>query len=413
MLKIDSLKNNSFLNEEILNKKTKAINSLKEKRWNLWFMDLDENIDTEKIKKFVEKNKKNFESIVVLWIWWSALWTKAILEALKWKYYNELSKSKRKNFPKIYVLDNIDPTEIKNIIDIISLKKTLFIVISKSGTTIETLSQYNFFKEKLEKKDLKIEKHFVFIAWEKSEFALEKEKEGFEVFTIPENVGWRFSVFSNVWLLPLAFAWIDIEKLLLWQKNIKNNFFEDNLLSNIALKSALLQFDAYKNQEKNITVFFPYFSNFRSLWLWYKQIFNESLGKNWIWPTLTTAIWTTDQHSDLQLFMEWPNDKFIIFLEVSKFEKNYKIEKDWKMKFSNLLNIEKYATSKALSEKWVLNYSLKIDKIDEENLWELIFFFEMQVAFLWEFLEINAFNQPWVEAWKIIAKERIKKIYSK
>lgn len=412
MLKID-LVNTWFLSQELTEKSKVALEKFSKKIENkeFWFVDLDENNYVKKIKKFVEKTKDDFENVIILWIWWSALWARAILTALKWKYYNELSRKKRWNNPKLYILDNVDPEEIKNLLDVISLKKSLFIVISKSGSTIETLSQYNFFKERVFKKDLDLQKHFAFVAWENSEFALEKEKEWFKVFTLPENVWWRFSVLSNVWLLPLAFAWVDIEKLLKWQTNYKKIFFENNLITNLALNSALLQYNAYKNLWKNITVFFPYSSNLKEFWAWYKQLFNESLGKLGIWATLTTSVWTTDQHSDLQLYVEWPKDKFLIFLELEKFSKDYKIEKSKKMKFSDLMKIEKYGTERCLTEREIPNYTIKIDKIDEETIWELIFFFEMQIAFLWELFEINAFDQPWVEFGKKIAKTRIKELF--
>ncbi|PZM83267.1 glucose-6-phosphate isomerase [Candidatus Gracilibacteria bacterium] len=411
MLKID-LVNIGFSTNDFSKNIEKALNGVLSKYRNneIGFIDLDENNFIKKIKKLVEKGKDDFENVVVLGIGGSALGTKAIFSAIKGKYYNELSKKKRGGFPKLYILDNVDSEEIKNISDVISFKKTLFIVISKSGTTIETISQYNFFKEKILKKGLNLKKHFIFIAGENSQFAIEKENEGFKVFSIPENVGGRFSVLSNVGLLPLAFAGIDIEKLLLGQKNYKSSFFENNLIKNIALNSAFLQFNAYKNF-KNITVFFPYSSNLRDFGLWYKQLFNESLGKNNLGLTLTNSIGTTDQHSDLQLYSDGLNNKFIIFLEIEKFKKDYKIEKSKKMKFSDLMNLEKYGTEKSLTKKGIFNYTIKIDSLSEQTVGELIFFFEMQIAFLGEFLEINAFNQPGVEQSKKITKDRINQLF--
>lgn len=412
MLKIDQV-NNWFLSQDLTKKWEKALSNFSKKveAWEVWFVNLDENNDVKRIKKFVKKVRYDFENIVVLWIWWSALWARAILTALKWKYYNELSRKKRWDYPKIHILDNVDPVEIKNLLDVIDLEETIFIVISKSWTTIETLSQYNFFREKMQRKWLNLLKHFIFVAWEKSDFLKEKFESGFEVFGLQENVWWRFSVLSNVGLLPLAFAWIDIEKILNWLTNYKKIFFENNLIKNSALNSALLQFDSYKNNSKNITVFFPYYSNLKELWFWYKQIFNESLWKEENGPTLTISVWTTDQHSDLQLYIQWIKDKFIIFLEVENFEKDYKIEKNKEITFADLMHIEKYATQKSLTDHNVPNYTIKVDKIDEQIIWELIFFFEMQIAFLWELLEINAFDQPWVEFWKKIANERIKELF--
>lgn len=414
MLKIDWV-NTWFTNVDFSEKIKKSISELskKYKQDKLGFVDLSEGKSLKEIQKFVEKNRYVFENVVVIWIWWSALWTKAVLSAIKWKYYNELSLKKRLDFPKLYVLDNVDPEEIKDLSEIISIKKTLFIVISKSGSTIETMSAYKFFKQKAIEKELDLRKHFVFIAWENSKFAEEKQKKAFKVFELQENVWWRFSVLSVVWLLPLALAWIDIDKLLVWAKNYKKAFFEDSLISNLALNSALLQYDAYKNNSKNITVFFPYSSNLKEFWAWYKQLFNESLWKNWLWPTLTVSVWSTDQHSDLQLYREWPNDKFVIFLEIESFSKNYKIDKESEMRFGDLLNIEKYWTAKSLTEKNIKNYTIKIDRLDEKTLWELIFFFEMQVAFLWEFFEINAFDQPGVEFSKKITNEKIKELFWK
>ena len=141
MLKIDWV-NTWFTNVDFSEKIKKSISELskKYKQDKLGFVDLSEGKSLKEIQKFVEKNRYVFENVVVIWIWWSALWTKAVLSAIKWKYYNELSLKKRLDFPKLYVLDNVDPEEIKDLSEIISIKKTLFIVISKSGSTIETMS---------------------------------------------------------------------------------------------------------------------------------------------------------------------------------------------------------------------------------------------------------------------------------
>ncbi|RKW22722.1 glucose-6-phosphate isomerase [Candidatus Gracilibacteria bacterium] len=414
MLKIDGV-NTGFTNVDFSEKIKKSISELskKYKQDKLGFVDLSEGKSLKEIQKFVEKNRYVFENVVVIGIGGSALGTKAVLSAIKGKYYNELSLKKRLDFPKLYVLDNVDPEEIKDLSEIISIKKTLFIVISKSGSTIETMSAYKFFKQKAIEKELDLRKHFVFIVGENSKFAEEKQKKAFKVFELQENVGGRFSVLSVVGLLPLALAGIDIDKLLVGAKNYKKAFFEDSLISNLALNSALLQYDAYKNNSKNITVFFPYSSNLKEFGSWYKQLFNESLGKNGLGPTLTVSVGSTDQHSDLQLYREGPNDKFVIFLEIESFSKNYKIDKESEMRFGDLLNIEKYGTAKSLTEKNIKNYTIKIDRLDEKTLGELIFFFEMQVAFLGELFEINAFDQPGVEFSKKITNEKIKELFGK
>lgn len=387
-----------------------AIESLKKKYKSneIWFIDLDINNDVEKINNYVSKNKEKYEDIVVLWIWWSALWTRAIFTALKWKYYNLLPREKRNNFPRLHILDNVDPIEINQFNDFVDYKKTLFIVISKSGSTLETISQFQFYKNELKKNSLDYKNHFLIIAWENSNFKKENIKKWLEVFDIPDNVWGRFSVFTNVWLLPLAFVWIDISKILKWISNVKEEYLWTDLSKNKALLTSLIQYHSYIELWKNISVFFPYISNFNYIWAWYKQMIWESLWKWWIWVTLTDCIWVTDQHSQLQLYYDWPNDKLVIFLELEDFEKDYKICCDEKFTFSNLMHTEKYWTQKSITNYNKINYTIKIDKLNEETIWELILFFEFQTSILWELYWFDAFDQPWVEIWKQITKQKLK-----
>ncbi|MDQ7023615.1 MAG: hypothetical protein Q9M97_09055 [Candidatus Gracilibacteria bacterium] len=261
----------------------------------------------KKILEFIKDKKDKFENIVVLGVGGSALGTRALMQTLKGKYYNELSRKKRGNNPKLYILDNVDPKEIDDLIQILDLKETLFIVISKSGGTIETMSIFTFFKEKIKKLNLKLEKHFVIIAGENSDFKKKSLEKGYNVFDIPEGIGGRFSAFTNVGLLPLAFIGIDIEQIVEGVKNIKKTLLSDNIFENPALLTAIIQYHTYFELNKNITVFFPYAGNLFFLGEWYKQMMGESLGKGGIGVTTTSAIGTTDQHSQLQLYYDGPN----------------------------------------------------------------------------------------------------------
>jgi len=418
MIKIDIEKllfSKSFLELKYRTKSKEAINEInhKYKNWGLDFLKVDENKDIKRIKKFVKEKKDKFDNIVVLWVWWSALWTRALMQALKWKYYNELSRKKRWNNPKLYILDNVDPSEIENLVQILDLEKTMFIVISKSGWTIETMSQFSFFKEKYKNiwkadRDNILKKHFTIIAWEDSEFKEKSLKKWYEVFDIPKWVWWRFSAFTNVWLLPLAFIWVDIEEILLWVKEIKKTLLSDNIFENPALLTSIIQYHTYFELSKNITVFFPYAWNLFFLWEWYKQMMWESLWKWWIWVTTTSSIWTTDQHSQLQLYYDWPNDKLLTFLEVEDMWVDYNIWKKVPFTFKELLDTEKYWTQMSVSSYNKINYTIKIDKINEKTLWELIVMLEVQTAILWEFYWFNPFDQPWVEIGKKITKEKLK-----
>lgn len=418
MIKIDTKNLDisiDFLKSKYNQKMENAVKLVKEKYKNnkLWFIDLDINCEIEKINSFVLKNKDNYDSVVVLWIWWSALWTRAIMTALKWKYYNELSKEKRNWFPRLYILDNVDPLEINQLINVIDYNKTLFIVISKSGWTLETISQFQFFKEKLEKNDVDYKKNIIIIAWENSQFKTDCNLKWYTVFDIPENVWWRFSVFTNVWLLPLAFIWIDIKKLVRWITNLKSSFFDSDLDRNHALKSAIIQYHAYIELWKNINVIFPYISNFSYFWHWCKQLIWESLWKNNIWVTVVDAIWVTDQHSQLQLYYDWPNDKLLVFIELEKFDNNLKISDLYSLDFETLMHTEKYGTETSITNYDKLNYTLTLDILCEETIWELFFLYEFQTAILGELYWVDAFNQPWVEIGKKITKQRLEEWFWK
>lgn len=364
------------------------------------FSDLYKNNDKEKIDVFVNERKGKYDFIVILWIWWSALGTKAVLEAVKGKYYNDIFS------PKLFVCDNVDPYEIYDIAKIIDSKRTLFFVISKSGSTLETVASYSFFSQELKKNNLNLEEHFCFITGENSQLHNRWKKHNIPCFFIPENVWGRFSVLTNVWLLPLAFCWIDIWKLLEWLANYRNIFFDTDVEKNLALKLALTQYFAYKNGKK-ITVFFPYSVKLKNFWEWYKQLFWESLGKDGMAANLFTSVWVTDQHSDLQLFVEWADDKCIFFLEVENFSKDFSFSQKSDIQFSDLMKLEKYGTELSVTEKEVPNITVSIEKLDEVNVGELIALFEFQIAFLWGLFKMNIYNQPWVEAGKKITKEKI------
>jgi len=384
----------AFLDLKYKTKSKQAIININEKynNWKLDFLKVDEIVDIKKINDFVKKNKDNYKNVVVLWIGWSALWTRAFFQAIKWKYYNELSRKKRWYNPRLYILDNIDPIEINNLLDLLELNHTLFIVISKSWWTIETLSQFTFFKNKVKNKWLDIKKHFVVVAWENSNFKKESLSNWFEVFDIPDGIWWRFSIFTPVWLLPLAFAWISIDDIFKWLSEYKNKLLNDDSSNNIALLTSMINYHSYMELWKNILVLFPYATNLFFLWEWYKQLLAESLWKWWLGLTPNTAIWVTDQHSQLQLYYDWPNDKILNFIEIEKSNVDYNIVDNQQFSFKQLLDIEKFATAKSITDYNKINYTL---------------LYETQIAIMAEFFWVNAFDQPWVEIWKNIAREII------
>lgn len=389
------------LSEQELSLQTKKIADFIEKievREQGFYKNLDQPLD--KINDFAAK--ANFEHIVVCGIGGSALGTICLQQSLNHLF--EASLPKRK--PKLYVLDNIDPGLIAQIEDVIDYSKTLFIIITKSGTTIETMSQYHYFREKIETQKLDPKQHFAFITdSEKGQLREIANKEGITVFDIPENIGGRFSILTPVGLLPAKLIGIDIEKLLAGAREQRDKFLSTT--NNPAFTLASIQY-LLSRKNKNITVIMPYAQKLIRLADWYRQLLAESIGKTpEIGLTPINALGVTDQHSQLQLYNDGPNDKLIIFIEVENLGPEIKIPDG--TSFNQLMQIEKRATEESLTKSSRPNITIKIEKIDEENLGELLMILMGSMAFLGEFFDINAFDQPGVELSKQLTKKMLAK----
>lgn len=395
------------------------------KRINQRKQDFYKIIDDKKlvssIKNFTRKIKDKFENIVILGIGGSALGAICLEQSLTHLF--------KKKSPRLHVLDNIDPTLLKEFEDAIDYKKTLFLVITKSGTTPETLTQYFYFRDKINKKKLDPKKHFIFITDPKKGFLRQLAKEekipGFE---IPENVGGRFSVLTAVGLLPAALIGIDIEKLLAGARTMRDKFLNAKTSENLPFQLAGIQYSQYQ-KGRNINVILPYAQKLIRLADWYCQLLAESIGKKFnnngkivnIGITPINALGVTDQHSQLQLYNEGPNDKLFIFLEVEKLAPELIIPNiyhqkselkflDKKISFNKLLKIEKKATASSLTHNKRPNITIKIDRISEKSLGELFMLFECATAFLGEFFNINAYDQPGVELSKKLTKQALLKL---
>ncbi|MCD6109406.1 glucose-6-phosphate isomerase [bacterium] len=377
----------------------------------------DENMVNE-ILKFTENVKGKYEDIVVLGIGGSALGTICLQQSLKHLYENEL---KMRTWPKLHVLDNIDPLLIKQIQDVINIEKTLFITISKSGGTPETLAQYSYFRSIVEKNNLDIKNHFVFITDAKKGFFRKvSNDENVVSFEVPENIGGRFSVLTPVGLLPAALIGLDIKKLLKGAKASRDLFYSDSIDKNFPFQIAAIQY-LLGLEGKSMTVLMPYSQKLIRFADWYRQLLAESIGKakdnngNTVNVGLTpiNALGVTDQHSQSQLYNEGPNDKFFIFIKVNNFGADEEIPmlNDNSAKylkgvsFKKLMHTEQEGTIKALTKNGRPNIILTIDNVNEETIGELFMLFECATAFLGEFFNINTFDQPGVELSKNITKE--------
>lgn len=376
--------------EEISEKKSLLPKFLKkiEARKQGFYKTIDES--TEKIQNFAQKIKGKYKHIIVLGIGGSALGPICLQQSLK-------------HLSKLYVIDNIDPILIAEIENIINYEKTLFIVISKSGDTIETFAQYKYFRANCEKKKLDPREHFVFITDpKKGELRKIANKENIPIFDVPENVGGRFSVLTAVGLLPAALIGINIQKILAGAKKMRNKFLstKDNPAFTLATVQYLLS-----QKGKTINVLMPYSQKLIKLTDWYKQLLAESIGKDGKGITPTGALGATDQHSQIQLYNDGPNDKLIIFLEVQRLGKDIKIPRN--ITFNELIKIEKEATAKSLTKNNRPNLTILVDSVSEETLGELFMFFEGAVAFLGEYFGVNTFDQPGVELGKKLINKHV------
>ncbi len=361
---------------------------------------LDDTEIINKINRFAKSIKGKYKHVVVLGIGGSALGAICLKQSLTHVFHGSI--------PQLYVIDNIDPILIKELEDVIDLNKTLFIVITKSGTTTETMSQYLYFRHATESHKLDPKKHFIFITDPQNGTLRQiADEEKFHSFTIPPNVGGRFSVLTAVGLLPAALMGINIKKILAGARMIREKFRNPNPAKNLPFQLAATQYQLAK-KGKTINVLMPYSQKLISLADWYRQLLAESIGKTVnVGITPINALGVTDQHSQLQLYNDGPNDKLIMFIEVENHgpkitipSKNYT--------FNELVHAEKKATEDSLTKSKRANITIKIDKVNEENLGKLFMLFESSIAFLGEFFEINAFDQPGVE----LSKKLIKKYLS-
>lgn len=362
------------------------------------------------IKKYAKDVEGLYEEIIILGIGGSALGTICLKDALE----------KVNSSPRLTVLDNIDPYLIENTLNKIELSKTLFIVISKSGSTPETLAQYLFFRNEVEKNKLDAKNHFVFITDNEKGFLREVSiKENIKSFDIPENIGGRFSVLTAVGLLPACLIGINIDNLLTGARQMSEKFLSGNFDENICFQTAVVQYLLYK-KGVNINVLMPYSNRLKTFSAWYTQLLAESIGKidrngESIGITPVGSLGATDQHSQVQLYNEGPNDKLLMFLEVKNHQstvvipstKTHTSDLDYlkNVSFEKLLNTELSATRDTLNEYGKANLSVRVDFVDAHHLGALFLLFEGATAFLGELLEVNTYDQPGVENGKILTRK--------
>lgn len=396
----------------------KDLNARKDKpgQWLQW-MNLGYSEETTwYIKEYAAKVKGEFENLLVLGIGGSALGGQAVTEALLKPYWNLLTEEQREKFPRIFFIDNIDPDTITGLLNVLDLKKTLVNVITKSGSTAETMSAFLIIKDLLEKELGEDYRNNIVATTDREVGVLRQlsDQEGYKTFVVPDDVGGRFSVFSAVGLLPFALVGIDIDEIVRGIKDIDLDLKNTDITRNIAAQNALIHYLMDTQKGKNLSVMMPYSSRLKYVSDWYVQLWAESLGKEFdkqghvvhVGPTPIKAVGATDQHSQIQLYNEGPNDKIINFIRVKEFDNTLTIPKTFEYTgigylcektLNDLMDAEADSTKVALTDYKRPNVTITMPKVNGYYLGQLLYMLEVQTAIAGELYNINTFDQPGVE----------------
>lgn len=365
-----------------------------------------------RIKKAAKKIKKESDILVVIGIGGSYLGARAVIEALT-NTFNNMHTDKQRKYPQIlYVGNNLSPNYINELIEYIGEKDFSVNVISKSGTTTEPAIAFRIFREILENKyGIDEARSRIYVTTDKERGALKTlaDNEGYEKFVIPDNVGGRYSVLTAVGLLPIATAGIDIDKLMQGAQNAQERYDDPNLKYNECYKYAVTRNILYKLY-KNTEILVNYEPKMHYFTEWWKQLFGESEGKDQKGIFPAGVDFTTDLHSMGQYIQEGRRNLFETVISIENPKSDITINKDEDnldglnyLAGKTLDYVNKKAmegTVKAHVTGDVPNIMLTIEDLDEENIGELIYFFEKACAMSGMILGVNPFNQPGVEEYK-------------
>ncbi len=373
------------------------------------------------IRRFAEGVGQAYDHVLVLGIGGSALGTRALVTALRAPAWNELDDEAREYFPRITVLENVDPTSMAAALRRIDPRRVFVNVISKSGGTAETLAQYLVVRGWLDQAlgpDAAV-RHLAFTT-DPSKGPLRElaTREGIAALEVPPEVGGRFSVLTSVGLLPAALVGIDIEGLIRGANRALDHAARPDLLTNPAALYAALLWAADAWLGAKIHVLMPYSDRLKDFAAWFVQLWAESLGKRvdrrgqpvFAGPTPLGAVGASDQHSQVQLFMEGPFDKVVTFVRVEAPSEDIRIPHRPDLPeelaylqghtLGELLHAEQEATSAALARMGRMNATIELPRLDAEVMGELIMFMQLATGFAGAWYGVNPFDQPGVELGK-------------
>ena len=391
---------------------------------DLGFLDLPYATDSvARVTELADGFARSFDDMVVIGIGGSGLGAIALRDALLGPFWNECSAEERDQLPRLHVLDNPDPHTFRGLMKQIDPARTIFNVVSKSGATAETMAQYLVVRERLDELVGADEarSHFLFTT-DSTSGALRQigDAEGIAMLPVPDNVGGRFTVLSPVGLLPAAVCGADIGALLSGAAAMESRCRSIALGSNPAGMLACLLHHADTGQGRPIHVMMPYADRLRSTALWFQQLWAESLGKRTTLsgeekatgPTPIAALGATDQHSLLQLLMEGPADKVVMFIAVDDPGAFVRIPGRHSeidalsylggRSLGELLASEHTATAEALRLAGRPNGTIHLPAVDAHALGQLIMLLEVATVLAGSLYDVDPMNQPGVELGKRI-----------
>ena len=376
----------------------------------------------KKLSSIGERTKSRFDTVVAIGIGGSYLGNKVLFEALRHPYYNEDSRV-RNGYPRLFFAgNNLDPSHLKGLLDVIDLKKTKFIVISKSGGTTEPSAAFLVVADQLKKSNLTLKDHVIAVTDpDKGILRTIVNQNQMESFNVPHGIGGRFSVLSEVGLITAAMTGVPIQELLDGAKSMDQACQIPDVEKNPALMYAVFCTILYKKKGKNISVIMPYSNSLKSLGEWYVQLLAESLGKEknkagevvYEGRTPIPAVGTTDMHAQTQQHREGANIRLLTFIRIKDFKDSEIIIPDQFREHAKLAQLSGKSMSQALHaaldanaeslrEAHRASITIEMPVLNAYHLGELLYFFEMATAFEGELLGVNAYDQPGVESYKKI-----------
>ncbi len=409
-----------------LAKLTEQLNQTRGTGWERWRdlpFDPMRSEHVRAVKKITRALRRKTNNLIVLGIGGSALGNIALQAALNPSTYNLLNR-KQRNGPRLFVLDNVDPHLVHQTFEAVraidpGFRQTVVNVISKSGETAETAAQFLIARELL--KDAlgdTYAQHIVAVTDPvKGTMRSICDAEGYATLPVPEGVGGRFSVLSPVGLFSAAMCNIDIDALLDGAAEMDQRCSNVDALKNPAAVLAYVLME-FTRRGKGNHVMMPYCNALYLLADWFRQLWAESLGKRYdrdgrevyAGATPIKALGATDQHSQVQLYREGPNDKVFGFLEVETFEQDVTIPADLDVDalrylqgstLGTLLNAEKRATEYALVESQRPNFTIRFPRLNAHSVGQFIQLWEIVTAYAGLMLNIDAYDQPAVETGKV------------